>query len=732
MTGRGELVISSCREQLTAPLTVSNAHEARPPAHIVLFSSLFNSTTTSLPSLPSRARPLSPVSPMTISLPWPLSHLATQLAAPVPAVTPASTVRPSSIASLLRHYETPGVPPPSSRVDPLLPQKGGHVMGLRDLFALSGLVALKATEVASDVVSHHLWGPRKKSWSLPMTILAGIMRDAGRHSNLVNIATIRMFLGLGGLVPLPPDALVTPVTFRVRKRGLRGILAEFDQFEDGTRELSGEWVVTKRLWQRLQAEWKASQPKPHGDHPSAAPRKHHNERIILYLHGGAYYLFSPATHRAITVPLSKFADARVFAVAYRLAPETRFPGPLHDAVSTYFRLLDDLHIPPSNILFAGDSAGGALCLALLMYLRDNNYPLPAGAILMSPWVDLTRSCDSWDSNAPYDIVPIPSNGDHLDPVACYLGPHMERYLTHPYASPLFGDFKGLPPMLIQAGDSEVLRDEITLLAHKATLAGVQVMHELYEDAVHVFQAFPFLEATQHAFLSCRAFVRHEFALAQPQGSRPLDDNAEAELAHEIDNERAHLVRGDGQDKPSSEGKASDDSEQSGSDATDEDSDEASLSGDDSPSRTPGADHYTQSVSTPRGRGFTPDKSDSSQHSPSTSPLRSRRVQSHYNLEYAHFASPSRRAQRPSLSRAHSGVLTPRHLRMTTLSSAPVPSPSIRSSSSHPDISSLCDQWGSTGPANVTLTYKPSGATASTASSSKSSRGHKRSPTFHYT
>jgi|SRR6266567_925861 len=74
------------------------------------------------------------------------------------------------------------------------------------------------------------------------------------------------------------------------------------------------------------------------------------------------------------------------AVAYRLAPETRFPGSLHDAVSTYFRMLDDLHIPPSNILVAGDSAGGGLCLALLMYLRDNDYPLPAGAILLSPWV----------------------------------------------------------------------------------------------------------------------------------------------------------------------------------------------------------------------------------------------------------------------------------------------------------------------------------------------------------
>jgi acetyl esterase/lipase len=78
----------------------------------------------------------------------------------------------------------------------------------------------------------------------------------------------------------------------------------------------------------------------------------------------------------------------VFALAldYRLAPETRFPGPLHDVVSGYLRLVDDLHIPSENIIIAGDSAGGGLSLALLMYLRDNEYPLPAGAILMSPWV----------------------------------------------------------------------------------------------------------------------------------------------------------------------------------------------------------------------------------------------------------------------------------------------------------------------------------------------------------
>ena len=93
------------------------------------------------------------------------------------------------------------------------------------------------------------------------------------------------------------------------------------------------------------------------------------------------------------------------------------------------------------------------------------------------------SCESWDSNAKDDVLSKPVLGGLLDPITCYLGEHMEKYLTHPYASPLFGNFSGLPPMLIQAGDAEVLRDEITLLAYKASLAGVKVRHELYEDAV---------------------------------------------------------------------------------------------------------------------------------------------------------------------------------------------------------------------------------------------------------
>lgn len=152
------------------------------------------------------------------------------------------------------------------------------------------------------------------------------------------------------------------------------------------------------------------------------------DRVILYLHGGAYYMMSAETHRFLTISVSRYTESRVFgtvpcllstifvililylpvpiAINYRLAPETRFPGQLHDAVSAYMRLIVDLQIPPENIIFAGDSAGAGLALATMMYLRDEGYPLPSGAILMSPWVDLTMSCEVSFPFTHYLTIPL--------------------------------------------------------------------------------------------------------------------------------------------------------------------------------------------------------------------------------------------------------------------------------------------------------------------------------------
>lgn len=196
-----------------------------------------------------------------------------------------------------------------------------------------------------------------------------------------------------------------------------------------------------------------------------------------------------------------------------------------------------------------------------MYLRDEGYEMPSGLILMSPWVDLTMSCGSWEENAHLDVVPRPEKdgaclisrvltADHLNPVGCYLGPEgIKTFVTHPYASPLFGHLDNLPPMLIQSGDSEVLRDEITLLAHKATLAGAIVKHELYEDMVHVFQMFTFLPAAEAAIASVGRFVRSTLPKLEAQG-RGLPGKLAKEVVNnvseELEAEGARVVRGDGE------------------------------------------------------------------------------------------------------------------------------------------------------------------------------------------
>ncbi|KAI0094480.1 Alpha/Beta hydrolase protein [Irpex rosettiformis] len=631
-----------------------------------------------------------------------------------PSSTPQSSASlnalPELVTDLLKHFEAPGVPPSSRVGDPTLKQRESQPIRLWHLWKHVAFVAWKATGLVSAVVSHTVHGPPRKSWGIEMTIMTAVMRDVHMHTHLADLTMIRMFMSISGLYPVPSNALITPVTFNVRSRNLRGILADFDKVEDGTRELSGEWVVGRKTWERLQAEWQAARRAKLGLEKPRTPQKR-KEMVVLYLHGGAYYSSSPATHRLITLPLSKALDARLFALDYRLAPETRFPGPLHDAVSAYFRMTDDLLIPAENIVVAGDSAGGGLALALMMYLRDNNYPLPGAAILMSPWVDLTLSCDSWESNALYDIVPQPVPGDHLNPIACYLGEHMEKYLTHPYASPLFGNFKGLPPMLIQSGEAEVLRDESTLLAHKATRAGVKVRHELFQDAVHVFQTFPFMEQAQQAFHSAREFVRDTLKPINGDASSSattLESVVEEKLENEINNEKAQVVQGDGSVFSSKKEELYRDSEKRvtegrvntvegsaysaecrarkgrGEEASEEDEPMIPFSPSSSPSNTP--------------HGHTPSKQSSS--TPTT--VCRARARSYPKLpdsssNLSHLKHP------PTKDYV---IPSPSHSTHPSVTGT-APQPSIRRShSSHPDITILCEEWASWGPANRTVTFKP--------------------------
>ncbi|WVW78976.1 hypothetical protein I302_100939 [Kwoniella bestiolae CBS 10118] len=523
--------------------------------------------------------------------------------AQLPSANINASAQPLPVKHLLRNYTTahplrsPSPLPPSSRVDPSLTQRLPPATSASPLlwtlptwWLFLRFILTKGLHVYLNLLSHFLVGPKRKSWGYRMTFITSFMRNIADHSSLADIVLIRRFISLHFLVPLPGDAVVTPITFKVPLRKgdeiARGFLREFDLNENGQRELSGEWVVGTDVWKMLKAKRRQrnrnnTRRKSSANTPSrssmlanelrlrsnekysspttstpVSPNKTNRsnsstststatpttdsdtdkvaERVIYYVHGGAYYVGNAATHRLITIGVSKSCNARVFAITYRLAPEHVFPLPLHDVLNGYLRLLaPPLSIPPENIVIAGDSAGGGLSLALCMYLRDEGYKLPAGLVLMSPWVDLTMSCGSWDENAATDVVPRPEADDHLNPVGCYLGPKgIATYLTHPYASPLFGDFEGLPPMLIQSGDSEVLRDEITLLAHKATLAGVHVTHELYEDMVHVFQMFSFLPATTAAINNVGRWVCQTLPSIEEQEGRhesKLGESVEQEM-----------------------------------------------------------------------------------------------------------------------------------------------------------------------------------------------------------
>ncbi|MCF7807048.1 MAG: alpha/beta hydrolase [Candidatus Marinimicrobia bacterium] len=202
------------------------------------------------------------------------------------------------------------------------------------------------------------------------------------------------------------------------------------------------------------------------------------EATILFFHGGAYNSGSIHTHRSLVVNIAHASNARGLNVDYRLAPEYPFPAALEDARAAYDWLLEQ-GLEPGKIAIAGDSAGGGLTMALLLDLRDSGKPLPAAAVCLSPWLDLTCSGDTWTSNAGKDLLLDP--GSIRDSARVYLGDIDPRT---PLASPLFGELAGLPPLLIQVGSSEYLLSDSVSLAEKARDSGLDVTLEVYEGMQH--------------------------------------------------------------------------------------------------------------------------------------------------------------------------------------------------------------------------------------------------------
>jgi acetyl esterase/lipase len=210
------------------------------------------------------------------------------------------------------------------------------------------------------------------------------------------------------------------------------------------------------------------------------PRTWH--RTMLYLHGGAYVFGSARSHAELVAAIALAAEARVLVPEYRLAPEHPFPAALDDVQATYVALTER-EADPQRIVVSGDSAGGGLSLALMLRLRSLGRPLPAGAALICPWVDLTATGGSLEANGAYDWM---TEADGRPWIGAYLAGHDPK---DPLASPLFADLAGLPPLLVQAGEAELLHDQIALFAARAKEAGIDVRHSVERDMVHNWHSF---------------------------------------------------------------------------------------------------------------------------------------------------------------------------------------------------------------------------------------------------
>jgi acetyl esterase/lipase len=383
-----------------------------------------------------------------------------------------------------------------------------------------------------------------------------------------------------------------------------------------------EWWQWRRPEIALKGEWIEMRQ----DYNDRAAADNKSDRVILYVHGGAYYFGSVDEHRYQMQRHARKLKARIFAPRYRLAPQFPFPCGLHDCIAAYLHVIE--HCDPSTVLLGGDSAGGGMVINMLVTLRDQGIPLPAGALLLSPWVDLTHSFPSVAGEGNFDYIP--ANGFHHRPSMAWPPPNandmrelkspdpnpprrskeekkkLEReatmgftvndipddgkrdtttrpraksipggehlsleldgklveltdqiqmyttndMLAHPMVSPVMQpSLGGLPPLLIQTGGGELLRDEQIYLAHKAAnpsayLPNKKIMDEfdperkivgkyppthvvlqVWDDLCHVPHTLSFTRPAKYMYRSVAQFGAWALARAQDQSITILDDDA---------------------------------------------------------------------------------------------------------------------------------------------------------------------------------------------------------------
>jgi monoterpene epsilon-lactone hydrolase len=231
--------------------------------------------------------------------------------------------------------------------------------------------------------------------------------------------------------------------------------------------------------------------------------------VVLYFHGGVYVLGDAFQAAGLASQVGRRTRAKVISVDYRLAPEHPYPAAVDDALAAYEALLQN-GTAPSDIAFAGESAGGGLAIATMVNARDHGLPLPAAAFAMSPYADLTLAGTTMDTKRKVDPLLSPE----------LLRPRVADYVAAQdpalgLISPIFADLSGLPPLIIQAGTHEVLLDDAVRLTQQAAAADVAVTLDITPGVPHVFQAFhPFLDEAAAALDRAGQFLSAHLGSAE--------------------------------------------------------------------------------------------------------------------------------------------------------------------------------------------------------------------------
>ncbi|KAI8896053.1 Alpha/Beta hydrolase protein [Globomyces pollinis-pini] len=345
-------------------------------------------------------------------------------------------------------------------------------------------IAIIVPEVISSVLVFYIKGPVLKDWNLIYHIFVRLIRKLGSlHGDYPRIQDEQR-QSKWKIQASPKKCTILPGSFKRYDSVIQFL----------SKKCPGEWppMATDTLT-LVNGEWIIA---------DGADTDH----VVLFLHGGAYWTGDIMMYQGLGHLISKESNSKYFGVRYRLAPQHPYPCALIDAVSAYLYLLESY--PPAKIVIMGDSAGGGLSIATIMVLRDMQLPLPAGGFCLSPWVDLTLSCDSMQTNKHTDFLNDLNIHDKrlINRIHYYTA---DEYLKEDYISPFWStDFGGLPPLLLQAGGAERLLDEIVSISVAAAKHNKSITLEVYESHVHVFHmTFPFQKGAQIALTRAGEWIK---------------------------------------------------------------------------------------------------------------------------------------------------------------------------------------------------------------------------------